>query len=122
MAAVRIFRLAGVPDDEIEDIRRILDGHQIAHYETPTGIWGLAGGAIWVNDAGQAGHARVLIENYQRDRAAKMRQAYAQRKSRDEIETIVDRLRQGPARFIVYAAAAAGVLYLSIKPFLYFGK
>lgn len=122
MAAARIFSLKGVPDDEAEDVRRLLTEHGIVHYETPVGMWGLTGGAIWTKDAAQAGKARALIDSYQQARAKSMRAAYAQLKAQGETPTFVDRLMEDPLRFIVYAAVAAGVLYLSIKPFIHFGK
>jgi hypothetical protein len=122
MPSARVFKLKGVPDDEVADVRRILKENGIPHYETPAGIWGLAGGALWVKDAGQAARARSLIDAYQHDRAEKMRQAYLRLKAEGKAETIIDRLREDPIRFVVYAAIILVVLYLSIKPFLHFAQ
>jgi len=45
-----LFRLNGVSEDEIEDVRELLTEHDIDFYETPPGNWGISMPAIWVKE------------------------------------------------------------------------
>ena len=51
--AVRLYSLRGVPDEEVNAIRELLDKHFIDYYESPAGAWGISAGAIWLIDAEQ---------------------------------------------------------------------
>ena len=39
---LQLFNLRGVPEDEAEDIRQLLDEHEIEFYETSAGNWGVS--------------------------------------------------------------------------------
>jgi len=75
----QIFRLRNVPDDEAEEIRLLLREHGIEFYETPGGNWGISMPALWLNDENEhrAEEAKALIEEYQEERAVRIRRAYA---------------------------------------------
>lgn len=118
---VRLFSLRGVPDDEAEEVRALLTKHAIDYYETPPGNWGVSLPAIWLDDESQLARAKSLIEDYQRERTAQARAAYAQLKAEGKHRTLVHALRDNPFRFLLYLCVAAVLIYLSTKPFFGFG-
>ena len=71
-----IFRLHNVPDDEAEDVRQLLDEHGFETYETQAGRWRISMPGIWLIDNSRKDEARAVIEAYQRERQARLREAY----------------------------------------------
>jgi Family of unknown function (DUF6164) len=118
---ILVFNLKGVPDDEAEEIRALLSSNSIDYYETPAGNWAASVPAIWLNDERQRPQARLLIDQYQRERAIRAREEYAQLKREGRHRTIIDLIRENPIRFILYLAAIAAVVYFSTIPFLDIG-
>lgn len=114
--------LGGVPDDEAFEIRELLEEHGIEYYEVPAGFLGISPASLWLRNAGEFQRARALIDSYQVARAVRARSEYAQLKSEGRNTTVLGAVRAHPLRFLVYFAAAAVVLYLSLSPFLNFGK
>lgn len=116
--AVLIFRLRGVPDDEAEDIRALLQAHHFDFYETPPGNWGISMPALWLRDDADAERARELIADYQQERSRKSREAYEALKRQGKQPTLWKKFLSGPLRFIFYLAGILAVLYLSTMPFI----
>jgi len=116
--AVQLIVLRGVPEDEADAIRDLLRGARIDFYETPEGNWGVSLPAIWLQDDDQLERARTLLGDYQVQRAEHARDAYERQAREGTSERILDRLRQEPFRFLLYAAIIAAVLYFSTVPFL----
>lgn len=112
---VQIFRLRGVPDDEADEIRAMLDQHAIDYYETPAGNWGISMPSIWLNDDQQLEQARALLDQYQQER---------QRISREEPppRTLMAMVVEHPLRYLAYVALIMLVLYISVTPFLKLGR
>jgi len=115
---IQLFNLRGVPGDEADDVRALLAAHGIDFYETPAGNWGVSSPALWVRDDRQLTEAKVLIETYQAQRAARAREEYRRLKCEGRQRTLVDSMREAPLRFVVYVAFIVLVLYFVIKPFL----
>ena len=120
--AVILFRLNGVPDDEASDVRALLAKHEIPYYETPSGKWGISVAAIWLEDESRLAAATAVIEEYQRNRALNARREYEALKGAGQVETVFDRIKTNPIRFLFFAAMILFILYVSIRPFLDFGK
>ena len=120
--SVQLFRLKNVPEDEAEDIRELLTSHRIDHYETPAGNWGISMPAIWLNDDDQLEQAKSLIDQYQNQRLARVRNEYEINKKEGKRQNILAELLENPIQLILYIAIAAVILYFSVKPFLEFGK
>ena len=119
---VQLFRLRGVPDDEVEEIRKLLSDHGIEFYETPAGNWGISMPAIWLRDRSQLQTALDLIEAYQKERFVKFKNEYERLREQGKNKTIVHEIKEDPIRFIVYVAIIVVVVYLSTKPFLDLGN
>ncbi len=116
--SILLFRLRDVPDDEAEEIRKLLADNAIEFYETTAGNWGISFAGIWVKDKAQLVEARVLIEEYEKERLTRVRMEYDQQISEGRGRTVMDVIKEHPIRFLVYMAIIALVLTLSIKPFL----
>ena len=119
--SVILFRLKGVPDDEAQAVRRLLEENGIGYYETPGGRWGFSLAAIWLNDQAQLEKARSLLEEYQGRRAHAAKEEYERRKEEGRAETVFDRMRQDPLGFVFYVAVIVLVAYLTVVPFLGLG-
>ena len=120
--AVQIFILRGVPEDEAEEVRKLLTDHGIDYYETPAGNWGISMPALWLNNEHQLERAKSLIDDYQEKRLIRVRTEYEQQKREGKHRTIIDEIISHPVRAIVYSAIVVVVLYFSIKPFIDLGQ
>jgi len=116
--AVLLFKLNGVPEDEADDVRALLDKNGIDYYETEQGNWGISLAAIWLRDETQLERAKALIDAYQQERYTLARADYEARKQAGELETMLDRALRRPLRFLLYILAILAILYLSIMPFI----
>jgi hypothetical protein len=117
-----LFKLNGVPDDEAQDIRELLDENRIDYYETSAGRWGISLAAIWLKDESQLLQATRLIDAYQEQRYQRAREEYERLRQEGRLETLFDRFRSHPVRMLAYLLAIIGVLYLSILPFIHLGR
>ncbi len=117
-----LFKLRNVPDDEIEEVRQLLNDHEINFYETHAGGWGISMPGIWLPDDHQLKEAKLLLEDYQRERAQRMRALYEDLKREGKQQTTIDRIIENPVRFILLSFALLFILYISLSPFLNFGK
>lgn len=113
--AVQLVNLRGVPDDEADEIRALLQEHTIDFYETPGGNWGMSMPALWLRDEGQLAQARALLDEYQQRRQGSAHEHSPPR-------TLGEMVREHPMRYLAYLALIALVLYLSVSPFLKLGK
>lgn len=118
--SVILFRLGGVPEDEAQEVRALLEQHGIEYFETPGGRWGISLAAIWLRDESQLSQAKALIDDYQQARQRRAHQEYEQRKMEGSNETLLHKMVRQPIAFLFYVAIAILILYLSVKPFLDF--
>ena len=113
-----LFRLRNVPDDEADDIRKLLADNTIEFYETSAGNWGISLAGIWLKDETQLAEAKALIKTYEKNRLARVRAEYDEQVKEGKERTMIDVIKENPFRFLIYMAVIALVLTLSIKPFL----
>jgi len=117
-----LFKLRNVPDDESEEVRQLLKDHGINFYETHASGWGISMPGIWLPDDSQLQEAKLLLDDYQRDRTSRMRSEYESLKSEGRHQTVIDRIMENPVQFILLAFAVLFILYVSLSPFLEFGE
>ncbi len=115
-----LFRLRHVPEDEADEVRELLESHDISYYETSAGLFGISLPAIWVRRDEQFETARLLIDEYQEARRDRIRAQYRAARERGEARTAFDRFRENPARFLASLAMALLVLYFSVRFFFSF--
>lgn len=119
---IRLFSLRYVPDDEAQELRELLEKHQIDFYETGPGNWGISAGAFWLRTDERLEEARQLIDAYQEQRAKNARQEYEALKRAGQQRSFLDIVREKPLQLLLYIAAILFILYVSLKPFLSLGQ
>ncbi|MDX1587668.1 MAG: DUF6164 family protein [Oleiphilaceae bacterium] len=107
-----------VPDDEILDVRELLEDHGIAYYETRPSRWMISFGGIWLQDEAQAEEAMTLMADYQRRRKASADEEYEQLRREGRLETLPGRYRRNPLKFLLALLGIGAVLYFMAYPFL----
>lgn len=112
----QLLNLRNVPDDEAQEVRALLDEHGIPYYETPPSRWGISMGGIWIRSSENYSRARALMDDYQAERARRVRAEYDERKRQGEVETFVTVLWRRPAQVIFLTAVAVGILILMLLP------
>ena len=121
MSAI-LFKLRGVPEDEAEEVRDLLETNKFDYYETSAGRWRLGMAAIWLEDEVKLERARILIHEYQIERSLRIRAEYEKLKREGKLETIIDRMKREPIQFVFYLVVIFLIVYFSIKPFIDIGK
>jgi hypothetical protein len=112
-----LFRLRNVPEDEAAEVRELLELNGIDFYETSAGSWGISMPAIWVRDENQLDEARSLLQTYQQNRSERIRREFAELRASGQAPTLLDSFRAQPLRFILFAAVALLIVYVSISAF-----
>jgi hypothetical protein len=113
-----LFKLRYVPEDEAEEVRRLLLEHGIDIYETSAGNWRISMPAIWIKNEDQLQRAKLLLDNYQQSRYERAREEYEYRKSVGEAPTFRAKLSNNPLQVSFYSALILLVLFISVAVFL----
>lgn len=117
-----LYKLNGVPEDEAQEIRDLLDEQSIDYYETSAGRWGISLAAIWLQDEAQWQEANTLLNTYQEQRYQNARAEYERLKAAGQLEGWWDRIRARPLQMFLYLLAIGAVLYISILPFIHLSQ
>ncbi|MEP7184342.1 MAG: DUF6164 family protein [Rhodanobacter sp.] len=112
-----LMNLRNVPDDEVDDVRAMLDTERIAFYETRPSIWGISAGGIWVTEDVAFADARRAMDDYQQQRATRARAEYAAAKRAGTAQTFLTLLRDEPARVAISVLGILFALGLVTIPF-----
>lgn len=111
-----LLNLRYVLDDEIEDVRAMLDQHRIGFYETQPSRWGISHGGIWIRDDGDLPRAKQLMAEYQAKRQARVRAENEAARRDGTAETFMDVVREQPLRVLLIAVAIILLLGLVALP------
>ncbi|MDH5388365.1 MAG: DUF6164 family protein [Gammaproteobacteria bacterium] len=114
-----LYKLNGIPEDEVIEVRRLLDENDINYYETDAGRFGISLAAIWLPDGVDPEPATDLLDTYKQQRSQQARDLYQQQQRDGTAETFLQKALHSPIRTVVYIAAILTVLYFSIMPFFY---
>jgi len=107
-----LLNLRNVPDDEIDDVRAMLESNRIEFYETLPSRWGISYGGIWITDDNDIAQAKRLMAEYQAARRTRVR-AEREAALRDgTAETFATVLRREPLRVLLTALAILAMLGL----------
>lgn len=115
--SILLFRIGHhVPDDELHEIRLLLNERGIHWYETTAGYWrvGLAG--IWLHDPEQEVEARALLDTYQQQRLERAQQSLAEQEAEGSAPRFIDRLIHQPLRMLGVLLALVLILLVSLIP------
>ena len=116
-----LLNLRQVPDDEAEEVRALLDQHQIPFYETEPSLWGISFGGIWLSNPHDKEKARALVADYQETRAHRARERYAQAQRAGTVPGLWQRVREQPVRVLAVVVAVTALLLVTLVPFLTLG-
>jgi len=116
--ALLLFRLRGVPDDEAEDVRTLLEENDIEYYETHSGSWGVSLPAIWLREDHEAARAHQLITRYQQERGERVRADFRQSVEQGGEDSFIRRVANHPIRFMLVLIALLVILYITLWPFI----
>ena len=112
-----LIKLRHAPEDEIEEIRSLLQEHRIDFYETQAGPWGISAPGIWLNDEHQYDRAKALLDDYQENRFREKRAEYEELRRAGQHRTFTQNLLDKPLQVLRYSLIAGLILYFSISPF-----
>lgn len=115
--AVKLISLRNMMEDEIEDIRGLLDEAGFDYYETPAGLMGLGAATVWLKQKDDLEPAKSLLEKYNQERQLRVREEYEQLKKEGKQRTIKDEIKENPFRFFTYIAFAVFLIYITLSPF-----
>lgn len=111
-----LLNLRGVPDDEADEVRALLDARGIAFYETRPSPWGVSAGGIWVTDDAAFADAERAMADYQQQRSARVRADYAADRQNGTAVTFLSMLRAEPLRIVATVLAILCILGLVALP------
>jgi len=112
-----LIKLRHAPDDEIQEIRNLLQEHRIDFYETQSGPWGISAPGIWLNDERHYDRAKALLDDYQENRFREKRAEYESLRRVGRHRTFLQNLLENPLQVILYSLVVGLILYFSISPF-----
>lgn len=113
-----LLSLRNVPDDEAQEVRALLEAHEVPFYETMPSFWGVSAGGIWVSSPEDFATAARLMAEYQQKRAATARAEYEAAKRAGATATLWGSIRAAPMQAIVMLLGIVLVFALMLLPFL----
>ena len=111
-----LLNLRHVPDDEIDEVREMLDQNAIAYYQTQPSRWGMSYGGIWISNDDDLPQARRLMADYQAKRQSRVRAEHEAARRDGSAQTFMDVLREQPLRVLLTAVAVIVLLALVALP------
>lgn len=108
----------GAPDDEIEEVRELLESHQFDTYETEPGRWGIGIAAIWLKNEEQLAQASEVLSEYQKQRYENAQESRAEVEKLTVLQGLYIKFKQDPEQFMLTLLGLSAVLGLTLYPFL----
>lgn len=105
----RVFNTYHASETETEGVKAALKESNIAYYETYKGKWGVGSAAVWVSDAEDYDKARAVINEFQQEWSAQVRQQYQEQEGGEQSTFARIRWARLPALLIVIGV----VVYLT---------
>lgn len=113
-----VFKLAGVEEDEADDVRDLLEELGLAFYETDGGRWRIGVQAIWVTHDEDYERAREVIDEYQASRSERFQEQWQQNSPRTLFAGFWQRCTESPLHVFMSLLSVAIVLGVTLVPFL----
>ncbi len=117
-----LMNLRNVPEDEAEEVEGLMADHEIVHYRTPPGPFGITAGGIWLRNEADYSRARALLDDYQAARLERSRAELAQARQEGRAETWWSLARRQPVKTLVYLLLAVFILMVLFAPVLQLGR
>ena len=113
-----LMNLRNVPDDEADEVRALLDQHQVAYYETKPSRWGISFGGIWMRDQAGFAEAKQLLAEYQQARQLRARAEREAAERDGTAETFWSLVRAQPAQVALVIVGILLTLALFALPMI----
>ena len=113
-----LFKLQGVPEDEIEQVRALCESLELDCYETEAGRWGIGIAAIWLKDEAQYAQARAALDEYQQNRFQDAQVERQQVEQLSLLQGLYIKFKQDPEAFMLSLLGLTAVIGFSLYPFL----
>ncbi len=111
-----LLNLRHVLDDEIDDVRAMLQTAGIEFYETTPSRWGISYGGIWITHDRDVAEAKRLMAQYQLERQARVRAENEAAHRDGSAETFANVVRARPLQVLLTVAAIVLLLGLVALP------
>lgn len=111
-----LLNLRMVLEDEIEDVRSMLEEHRIEYYQTEPSRWGISYGGIWLRHNEDLPEAKRLMAAYQEARRTRVRAEHEASLRAGTAETFADVWRENPGRVVLNVIAIIVLLGLVALP------
>ena len=115
-----LFKMRNVPDDEAVEVRVLLEENDIEYFETDAGNWGVSMPALWLNEEENFERARELLDEYQQQRAERIKEEYAKSLESGDANSMWNSFMKNPFKFSTNMALISIVLFISLHFFLSF--
>ena len=113
-----LFKMYGVPDDEIQDIRDLCKAQDFDIYETEMGRWGVGLSAIWLRENDQYETASAAIDAYQKNRLINAKTSREAMQRLNLLQGFYVKLKQDPKQFSLSLVSIIIILSFMIYPFM----
>jgi hypothetical protein len=113
-----LFKLQGVPEDEIQQVRELCESLELDIYETEAGRWQIGIAAIWLKDDSQYSLAREALDEYHAQRYQDAQQDRQQVEQLSLVQGLYVKFKQDPQGFSLSLIAISIVIGFSLYPFL----
>ena len=114
--SVLIFRLNGASEQEADEVRELLEQHDLVFYETSAGRWGISVAGLWLSDESQKLRARELIEQYQEGREQRFERWRSQQPG--FLMGLWYSFSARPIAFVLTVLLLVAIVFISLSPFL----
>ena len=112
---ILLFPMRGVPEDEADEVRALLDEHHIDYYETYAGNWGVSTPGLWLRDDSAFIEAKALLNIYQAQRYQNAHTQYQELRQLGQHATFWRGFKERPGVYLSYFFVMGLVIYASIK-------
>jgi hypothetical protein len=116
--AMLLMKLRQVPEDELIEILRLLDEHEVDYYQTSAGAFGISLPGLWLRDETRAEEVKALLDTYAQQRLQEARKAQELEVASKGERTVFDIFREHPGKFSFRVLLILFMLWLSVLPFL----
>jgi hypothetical protein len=116
--AILLMKLRQVPEDELIEILRLLDEHEVDYYQTSAGAFGISLPGLWLRDETRADEVKALLDSYADRRLSDARQAQVLETAERGERTVFAMFRESPGKFSLRILVILFLLWISVRPFL----
>jgi len=116
--AVLLMKLRHVPEDELIEILRLLDEHEVDYYQTSAGAFGISLPGLWLRDESRTHEVKSLLDDYADQRREGALDLQALQIATRGKRTVGDMFWESPGKFTLRVLLIGFLLWFSVRAFL----